>query len=210
MIVSVQTIKGTFKKWEVGRRFRTDVAEAVKSKIQYYFLEELADDITVLQNLQRYGYFLVKWTLVRLRFELGPRRRIQSVGVQAKADALIHEATQKQVKKEMKIEKETTLNKTQKSAYQRKSSKSFCKARKSGISETTNPRQERSPRTRHLQEHAWRDDYNAFTSNAEAKKDNGSQSYDDAASIQSLLPTPVPSAQVTGPILPAWNRLRGR
>lgn len=189
MTVSVRTIKSTFKKWEVGRRLRTDVEEAVKLKIQYYFSKELADDSTILQNLERDGYFVGKWTLVRLRLELGLKRRIQGVEVQARADALVHEATQGQLQKE--IEKELTLNKMKDSTHERMSREPLCKARRGGISETSSPQQEHSPHKRCLLGHAWRDENaeysdsssgTAFFLGNEVEKYNFSQLHENAVS----------------------------
>ena len=69
--VSIQINKSTFKRWEVGMRLRTGVAETLKLKTQDHFLEEFADDSTILQSLEKDGCFLGKWTFDGLYLSLG-------------------------------------------------------------------------------------------------------------------------------------------
>lgn len=87
--VSVRSLKRVFSQWEVGRRLRTGVTDQVKAKIQYCFFINNADDDEILDDLAKEGWHIGKWTLVRLRYELGLKRRIRGAEAQAEADRLV-------------------------------------------------------------------------------------------------------------------------
>ncbi|RMZ68297.1 HD superfamily hydrolase [Pyrenophora seminiperda CCB06] len=84
--VSIRTIKRWMKNWEVTKRIPTEVEKSIKEWISSLFLNYGLQDSEILEVLRGEGYEISSWTLVRLRFELGLKRRVKTVETQAAAD----------------------------------------------------------------------------------------------------------------------------
>jgi hypothetical protein len=67
----------------------TEVKEEIKNCIQVLFFKVSLKDKDLLSALQNKEYNIRKYTLVRLRFKLGLRRRIRGVEQQQHANKLI-------------------------------------------------------------------------------------------------------------------------
>lgn len=89
VVVSIRTLKNWMRKWEISKRMPVEVEEAVKAKIQFLFFEYGLKDDEILRILQKDGYSIGKWTLSRLRLELGLRRRAHTAEMQAEAEAIL-------------------------------------------------------------------------------------------------------------------------
>ena len=87
--VTTRTLKRRFQKWELRRRLPTYVADAAKKRIQVLFFDVGLEDQDMLTVLHKEGFNIGKYTLVRLRFELGLRRRVRGVQQCQEADQLI-------------------------------------------------------------------------------------------------------------------------
>ena len=87
--VTTRTLKRRFQKWELRRRLPTYVADAAKKRIQVLFFDVGLEDHDMLTVLHKEGFNIGKYTLVRLRFELGLRRRVRGVQQCQEADQLI-------------------------------------------------------------------------------------------------------------------------
>lgn len=74
MDIAIRSIKSWMKKWGVGKRKRlgTEVEERVKLRVQELYLEyDLQDSEILLHILRKEGFDVSKWTLLRLRDDLG-------------------------------------------------------------------------------------------------------------------------------------------
>lgn len=97
--VNTRTIKRRFRDWHLSRRLPTPVEEAAKKRIQILFFEIGLEDKDILAVLQAEGFNIGKYVLVRLRFELGLRRRIRGVEEQQKADELVRRLVAEELEK---------------------------------------------------------------------------------------------------------------
>lgn len=87
--VTARTLKRRFRIWGVQKRVPTEVTDAAKKRIQVLFFEVGLEDAEMLTVLKNEGFNIGKYTLVRLRFELGLRRRVRGVEQCQEADQLI-------------------------------------------------------------------------------------------------------------------------
>jgi hypothetical protein len=94
-----RTIKRRFRNWKITRQMPTEVKEEIKNRIQVLFFEVGLEDKDLLSALQNEGYNIGKYTLVRLRFELGLRRRIRGVEQQQHANELIQRLVTQELQK---------------------------------------------------------------------------------------------------------------
>lgn len=94
-----RTIKRRFQNWGVRRRLPTPVEERLKKRIQVLFFDVGLEDHEILQVLKREGDQIGKYTLVRLRFELGLRRRVRGVEQCQAADALVQRLVEEELGK---------------------------------------------------------------------------------------------------------------
>jgi hypothetical protein len=94
-----RTIKRRFRNWEITRQMPTEVKEEIKNRIQVLFFEVGLEDKDLLSALQNEGYNIGKYTLVRLRFELGLRRRIRGVEQQRLANELVQRLVTQELQK---------------------------------------------------------------------------------------------------------------
>lgn len=93
--VSVRSLKDRFKGWGISRQLRTkEVEDLVKAKVKEYYFQDNADDNEIIEDLQKEGIFLTKGALVRMRFELGLKRRIRGARAKAEADQQAYEVVQ--------------------------------------------------------------------------------------------------------------------
>jgi hypothetical protein len=74
-----RTLKRRFQNWGVRRKLPTCVAERLKKRIQVLSFDVGLEDSEILQVLRREGDEISKYILIRLRFELGLRKRVRGV-----------------------------------------------------------------------------------------------------------------------------------
>lgn len=89
--VNVRTIKRRFRTWGLQRGLPTEVEDVAKKRIQVLFFEVGLEDTEMLTVLHKEGFNIGKYTLVRLRFELGLRRRVRGVEQSQAADQLVRQ-----------------------------------------------------------------------------------------------------------------------
>ncbi|KAF2181431.1 hypothetical protein K469DRAFT_589750, partial [Zopfia rhizophila CBS 207.26] len=77
--VNIHTIKRRFKNWKIVRRLPTEVEEQAKNQVQVLFFKVSLKDEDMLCALKNEGFQIRKYTLIRLRFELGLRRRVYRI-----------------------------------------------------------------------------------------------------------------------------------
>jgi hypothetical protein len=87
------------KKWNVSRRYPEEVEDFIKLRVQWFFFEYNLEDSEILECLKKDGIYIGKWTLVRLRFELGLKRRIRGAEAKAAADLLVRGILEEELKK---------------------------------------------------------------------------------------------------------------
>jgi hypothetical protein len=86
---SVRTIKKWMQEWGVRKRMTKDVDRRVKQLVEAYFYESRLRDKEMLVCLKDEGYNISKWALVRVRYQLGLKRRAVGAEHQAAADELV-------------------------------------------------------------------------------------------------------------------------
>ncbi|KAF2796715.1 hypothetical protein K505DRAFT_359073 [Melanomma pulvis-pyrius CBS 109.77] len=72
---SLRTIKTWFKRWKVTRRLPTGIEDRIKRRIQVLFFEVGLEDHEILEVLRGEGHTIGKYTVTRLRLELGLQKR---------------------------------------------------------------------------------------------------------------------------------------
>src|SRR5579871_6768919 len=77
--ISYRTLKRRFQDWGLNKRMPSHVADEVKARIQVLFFQVGLEDHDMLTVLRDEGFKIGKYTLVRLRFELGLKRRVRGV-----------------------------------------------------------------------------------------------------------------------------------
>ncbi|KAF2469932.1 uncharacterized protein BDR25DRAFT_343225 [Lindgomyces ingoldianus] len=97
--VTSRTIKQRFQTWNVRRRLPAEVEDGVKNQIQVLFFEVGLEDSDMLHVLHNEGFQIGKYTLVRLRFELGLRRRVRGVEQSQQADELVQQLVGQELEK---------------------------------------------------------------------------------------------------------------
>lgn len=84
--VNVRTLKRRFQAWGLKKQLPRTVEDVIKTRIQVLYSEDCLEDREILVALRDEGYDIGKYTLVRLRFELGLRRRVRGVEESREAD----------------------------------------------------------------------------------------------------------------------------
>ncbi|OAL45593.1 hypothetical protein IQ07DRAFT_591377 [Pyrenochaeta sp. DS3sAY3a] len=73
----------------VQRRIPTEVKDVVKERVQSLYLERGLEDYETLDILHEEGYYIGKYTLVQLRFELGLKRRQSRKDARTETDVIL-------------------------------------------------------------------------------------------------------------------------
>jgi hypothetical protein len=97
--INTRTLKRRFQAWEVRRRIPAQVEDAAKRRIQILFFEVGLEDSDILTILHKEGFQIGRYTLVRLRFELGLRRRVRGVEQCQEADQLVRRLVAEELEK---------------------------------------------------------------------------------------------------------------
>jgi hypothetical protein len=92
--VSLRTLKSRFKEWEISKRVAPEDEERIKHIIKALYFQVGLDDKDMLIDLRRQGYQIGPGTLVRLRFELGLKRRIRSPEEIEQAERVVQDLVQ--------------------------------------------------------------------------------------------------------------------
>jgi hypothetical protein len=75
------------------------VADEVKARIQVLFFQVGLEDLDILTVLRDEGFKIGKYTLIRLRFELGLKRRVCGVEAMQEADRLVRRLVTEELEK---------------------------------------------------------------------------------------------------------------
>lgn len=97
--INIRTLKRRFREWNLRRGLPTQVEEVVKNRIRVLFFEVGLEDTEMLLILQGEGFKITKYTLVRLRFELGLRRRVRGIEQCQEADRLVQRLVAEELEK---------------------------------------------------------------------------------------------------------------
>jgi hypothetical protein len=92
--ISLRTLKSRFKEWEISKRVAPEDEERIKHIIKALYFQVGLDDKDMLVDLKRQGYQIGPGTLVRLRLELGLKRRIRSPEEIEQAERVVQDLVQ--------------------------------------------------------------------------------------------------------------------
>jgi len=97
---SIRTIKRRFQEWGIQKEPPVKLSETLKNRIIILFFESGLEDAEMLVILQKEGWNIGKWTLVRLRRECGLRRRIgRTEEDRIEADIIVRRLLEKEIEK---------------------------------------------------------------------------------------------------------------
>lgn len=97
--INTRTLKRRFRTWNIRRQLPTEVEDSVKRRIQVLFFEVGLEDIDILTVLRSEGFKIGKYTLIRLRFELGLKRRVRGIEQCQEADQLVQQLVAEELQK---------------------------------------------------------------------------------------------------------------
>jgi hypothetical protein len=96
--VEQKTIRRRLQEWGITRRTKVDDTPQLRARIAILFYNCCLSDKNILNILQQEGYSISSWSLIRIRKEMGIKRRIDPQNLE-EADRELLELVQRELDK---------------------------------------------------------------------------------------------------------------